>query len=84
MPGYWQNEIGPDLRPAIMLYLEGKPLTPKQVKVIQLYLKQWVDDGAWYSGEGLDWLRASVNQIGSVDDIERWLAVAMNEGIDPL
>jgi len=84
MPGYWQNEIGPDLRPAVMQYLQGKPLTPEQVNVIRLYLKQWIDDSAWYPSEGLDTLRLLVNKIDSANEIKRWLAIAMNEGIDPL
>ena len=42
-PKYWSNETGPELRPAMMLYLTGRALTDRQLQSIKAYVAQWVN-----------------------------------------
>jgi hypothetical protein len=84
VPGYWQNETGDELKPAIIAYLENRPLTARQIEVFRLYLKQWIDAPGWVPTEELVDLREGVSMIRSVHHIEAWLAAAMDIGIDPL
>lgn len=82
-PGYWMDETGPILRPAITAYLHRRPLTSEQVEYIRAYLKQWIEFGAW-AGAGVDELRRSVNAISDEAGITNWLRAAEKLGIDPL
>ena len=46
-PKYWMYEESGVLRPAVEAYLNGEPLTAGQVKLMRLYLKQWIDSPVW-------------------------------------
>ena len=70
------------LRQAVRTYLAGGAMTPGEVAVIRVYLRQWIS-GPW-QGKNLNTLRLTVGAIRSRPDIERWLGLAMHDGIDPL
>jgi hypothetical protein len=82
IPGYWMNETGGVLRPAIESYLAGGDLAPHQVAVIRVYLWQWM--GGDWRGPMVDVLRTAVYEITTRADIDGWLDRALNAGIDPL
>ena len=84
MPGYWMYEIGEQLKPAVVAYLNNLPLTSRQVAVIRAYLKQWIEADGWSPTFGLTRLRSSVNEIQTQADIRAWLSQAEEESIDPL
>lgn len=91
-PGYWMHETSGRLRPAVEAYLRGESMTPRQIAVMRSYLRQWImspvwdqnphadDDDRWALGE----LRRHVNDLTTREVIERWIAWATDEGLDPL
>lgn len=81
-PGYWMNETSGVLRPAVMAYLDGEPLTAEQIAAMRAYLRQWIA-GPW-QGESIPVLRQSVDEISDRPSLERWLDDAADAGIDPL
>ena len=91
-PNFWMNETGGELQPAVRRYLEGQPLTIRQIVLIRAYFKQWILSPAWDANPHqtaagaaqLAQLRKTVYQIGSREDIGKWLADAIDLGIDPL
>jgi hypothetical protein len=82
-PGYWMHETSGELRPVIERYLTDQHLTARDVAIMRVYLRQWINDGAWI-GPLIDALRTQVDEIHDRDDIERWLDRAADAGIDPL
>jgi hypothetical protein len=82
--GYWMNETGGELQPAIVAYLEQRPLSLRQIHLVKLYLAQWIDAPAWAPSPSLAALRQTVLRIETPEDIHCWLAAALDEGIDPL
>lgn len=83
LPGYWQHETSGVLRPAVVAYLHGEPMTPEQIAAMRTYLRQWIFAPAW-RGADVNTLRARVDGLVSVDSIDRWLRDAVECGIDPL
>jgi hypothetical protein len=82
VPGYWTHETSGVLRPVIEDYLNGRPLTPRQIAAMRAYLRQWMQ-GPW-QGPMIDVLRTQVEEITTRADIEDWLDRALDAGIDPL
>jgi hypothetical protein len=80
-PGYWMNETGGALRPAIAAYLEGKPLDDEQIALIRDYLRQWI---AALRGGAIGELKARVDKLVDRKSIREWLDDALDAGIDPL
>ena len=89
-PKYWMYETGGKLRPAMERYLEGQPAEPDDIKFIRAYLRQWIDSPVWDGGaEGetrtaLDELRSKVHELQNRHQVEMWLELALDLGIDPL
>ena len=82
-PGYWMYETSGALRPAIVAYLKGDPLSPAEIAAIRAYLKQWIAADGW-QGPAIDALRAAIDGLNSRQAIRRWLDIALDENIDPL
>jgi hypothetical protein len=83
IPGYWMNETGGVVRPAVRAYLHGEPMTPAQVAAMRAYLIQWIAAPGW-AGPIIDTLRAEAGRIATRADIDRWLDRAGDQNIDPL
>lgn len=91
-PGYWMNETGGELTPAVKRYLEGRKLRPREVRLMQLYLQQWIDSPVWEenphqdseSRQELERLRTWARHLTNRLAISAWIAAAMDIGIDPL
>lgn len=82
-PGYWMHETSGVLRPAVEAYLNGEPMTDEQIAAMRAYLRQWIAAPVW-TGNGVELLRATVDDISCRHGIDVWLDAAMKEGIDPL
>jgi hypothetical protein len=82
VPGFWMNESTGVLRPAILAYLENRPLTVAHIGAWRSYLRQWMD-GPWH-GPDIENLRAMIDTIASRHDIDVWLFRALDSNIDPL
>ena len=82
VPGYWLNETGGELRPAVWAYLRGEQLGPDEISVIRDYLRQWMAGD--FVGPAADELREMVEQIGGRQTLREWLEAALEAGIDPL
>jgi len=80
--GYWMNETSGVLRPAVEAYLNGAEMTPMHIATMRAYLRQWAN-GPWI-GPMIDPLRTRVEEIITRKDIDDWLEMALESGIDPL
>jgi hypothetical protein len=91
-PGFWWNARGGDLKAAVEAYLNRRTLTLRQIALVRAYLCLWISARVWdmdptadaESRARLRDLRASAERIVTVANIDEWLALAMDEGIDPL
>jgi len=82
-PGYWMNETSGVLRPAVEAYLKGEPMTREQIAAMRAYLRQWMASPDW-RGRRVAFLRRAIDDLTSREAIASWLAIADEEGIDPL
>lgn len=91
-PGYWMDETGGKLRPAIARYLDGADLSADDIALIRAYLRQWIDSPVWDdnphlvdSGRAeLARLRELARVLTNRESIHAWLALAVDFGVDPL
>ena len=81
-PGYWMDETSGVLRPAVVAYLKGEPMTDEMIAAMRAYLRQWMT-GPWIGPE-TGKLRASIDSLTTRRAISQWLADALDENIDPL
>lgn len=81
MPGYWMNETGGALQPAVRAYLRGEQLDGAQLALFRAYLRQWVLD---LPGAGAMKLRLRIDDLVDMEALRRWLYDALDDGIDPL
>jgi hypothetical protein len=70
------------LRPAVEAYLTAAELTPERIAALRAYFRQWM--AAPWQGPEIDRLRADVGGLMSRAAIDRWLELAMEQGLDPL
>lgn len=82
-PGYWMNETGGVLRPAVAAYLEGGSLSDSHIAALRAYFRQWIMRGDWL-GSDIHRLRRDVDLLTSRKAISAWLDRALEHGIDPL
>jgi hypothetical protein len=82
-PGYWMHETSGVLKPAVVAYLQGGQMTPRQIAALRAYLRQWIASPVW-CGARIDELRAGIDSLTDRDAIREWLAAADEQGIDPL
>ena len=82
-PGFWMDETSGMLRPVVLAYLRGDDLTVYQVSIIRAYLRQWIAGSRW-RGEGIARLRSQLNRMHTRRQVEEWLDLALEQGIDPL
>jgi hypothetical protein len=91
-PGYWMWETSGVLRPAVEAYLNRREMTLGQIAVLRAYLRQWINAPAWdaspHAGAEdrarLAQLRADIDELTSRKAVDRWIAKAVAEGLDPL
>jgi hypothetical protein len=91
-PGFWMSETTGVLRPAIEAYLHGVPMTAAQISTMRAYLRQWIGAPRWDTNPHAGcteraWLarmRARIDDLTSRRAISKWLADAIDGGIDPL
>lgn len=91
-PKYWANEASGDLKPAILAYTQGQPLTVRDVSLLSAYFAQWVNSPVWdrnphadeHSKKMLFALRMTAPRLRSRVDIGEWLALAVEQGLDPI
>jgi hypothetical protein len=92
LPGFWRHEAFGELKPAVEAYLKRETLTLRQIALVRAYLCQWIGSGIWDANGAAGFidrarlrdLRQRAGRIVTVADIDEWLALALNEGIDPL
>jgi hypothetical protein len=91
-PKYWMHETGGELKPAMKRYLLGEQLSDRDVLLIKLYLKQWIDSPAWDANPAMDddsridlaSLRVAAASLRDRTGIDEWIKHADEIGIDPL
>lgn len=80
MPGYWMHETSGVLRPAVVAYLNHRPMTNADIAAMRAYLRQWME-GPW---EDAGDLFVRIDEIKDSASLTRWLDDALDLGIDPL
>jgi hypothetical protein len=91
-PGYWMHETSGVLRPAVMAYVNGWPMTAQQIGALRAYCRQWIMADVWDANphEGdkekawLAEMRADVEKLTTRAAISSWLRRATDGGLDPL
>lgn len=83
-PKYWMWEQSGALVPIVKAYLDGKPLTLREVRIMRAYLLQWVSSPVWGPSNELDALRARVSAIQTEDHVRAAIRAGLAIGIDPL
>jgi hypothetical protein len=86
------HEIGSRLADAIHHYLREETLSKHEIKLIRAYLVQWIEAGTWDQNPHLNdagraelkSLRDAAQHIASRRDIDQWVEVATDWGMDPL
>jgi hypothetical protein len=86
------NEQGGELVPAMQRYLNGQPLTIRDIALLRLYIQQWIDSGVWDTNPSLNAegrlelaeLRGLARGINSGRAIAAWIHRAEDLGMDPL
>ena len=82
-PGYWLHETSGALRPAVVTYLEGGPLTPQHIAALRAYFRQWIEHPGW-EGPKVEELRRTVGDLNDRQAIRAWLRLAFDAGCDPI
>jgi hypothetical protein len=82
-PRYWMHETTGVLRPAIMAYLAGGPMTAQHVAAMRAYLRQWIEAPGW-AGPGIETLRRAIDGLTERAALSGWIEDAIEQGIDPL
>jgi hypothetical protein len=92
-PGYWRNETGGNLAPAVENFLrDPTSLNIYEVTLIRAYIEQWINAPAWMkiarnAGEDsvreLLALREAARRIHSAAGIRNWMHMALDSGQDP-
>jgi hypothetical protein len=91
-PKFWQAEVTGRLEGPIMRYLQSEPVSLDDIRLIRLYLQQWIDSPVWEMGPEMDaaakeklaYLRQGARLIKNRPDIDAWIEAALDIGIDPL
>jgi hypothetical protein len=89
-PKYWRFETGGKLVPAIERYISRSRAEPDDVNLIRAYLRQWIDSPVWDGGVdsetrvALDNLRRKTRELRTRNDVDDWMADALDLAIDPL
>jgi hypothetical protein len=82
-PMYWMHETTGVLRPVIEGYLHRREMTVEEIGTMRAYLRQWIM-ASWTAGPVIEKLRETVDSLTTREEIDRWMGIAMDEGIDPL
>jgi hypothetical protein len=93
-PGYWVNETGGELVPAVHRYLKGEALTLRDVSLIGAYIRQWIESPVWEQNPHIDdegreclaalRVTAAARFLTNRKAIDDWIAMAEDFGVDPL
>jgi len=92
IPHYWRDETGGELGPAMWRYLCSASLSLRDLALLHLYLRQWVDSPAWDgnphltedSRKELAALRQQAAAARSRSEIDRLVNALVAFGMDPL
>jgi hypothetical protein len=77
------NETTGVLAPAVEAYLFNAVLTPEHIAALRAYLRQWIN-APGFRGPRVDFLRSCVDDLVTRAAIDRWIDIAVDEGLDPL
>jgi hypothetical protein len=80
-PGYWMFETSGVLRPAVMAYLKGDPLSDDQIAALRAYFRQWVKG---FHGPEVEELSLDVDGLISRETIDVFCKRCFEIGVDPL
>jgi hypothetical protein len=82
-PGFWMNEKSGALHDAVEAYLFNAVLAPEHIAALRAYLRQWIAVDTW-QGPRVAELRNMVEGLTTREAVDRWIAIAVAENMDPL
>jgi hypothetical protein len=91
-PKYWRYETGGELGSAMWRYMSGAAVRLRDLALIHLYLRQWIDSPAWdrnphltdVGRKELADLRDQTRRAKCEPDIRRAVERMVELGMDPL
>ena len=91
-PKYWLHNTDGVLVPAVNRLIKGFPLSVQDTGAIRAYLRQWIWSPVWERNPKMDAagfarlaeLRESVGGLETAPEINHWIRLVVDEGMDPL
>lgn len=91
-PKYWMHESSGALKGPVTRLINNAGLSADDILVIRAYLRQWIDSPVWDESPGSNYdsrraladMRSRVRRITSRREIDEWIALAVDQGMDPL
>ena len=81
-PGFWMNETGDVLQPAVWAFFADEPLSEEQIAALRAYIRQWIAASGFFGPE-VEALRGRVDGLTSVEALKAWWHDAVDAGVDP-
>jgi hypothetical protein len=82
-PRFWMEEQSGLLKEAVETYMRSEPLSPAQVEVLQMYLRQYLERAVLASDANRDKLLARIAKLRKTSDIERFADDLAEWGVEP-
>jgi hypothetical protein len=82
-PRFWMEEQTGALADAVEVYFRSDPLQPAQLKLLQLYLRQYIERAVLASDANRTKLLARIDKLRTTADIERFADALAEWGVEP-
>jgi hypothetical protein len=82
-PRFWMEEQTGALADAVEVYFRSDPLQPAQLKLLQLYLRQYIERAVLASDANRTKLLARIDKLRTTADIERFADDLAEWGVEP-
>jgi hypothetical protein len=90
-PLRWQDDMSGELSAAMLAFFEGKGLTSEQFNLVREYGEYYINAPCWdwnphlteEGKEELAQLRSYIKRAGTRGELNIWIAMCLDIGIDP-
>jgi hypothetical protein len=82
-PRFWMEEQTGALAEAVETYMRSEPLSPQQIELLQLYLRQYIERAVLSVGTDRNKLLARIAKLRRTNDIERFAEELAERGVEP-
>ncbi len=82
-PRFWMNETTGRLADAVETYLRNDELTPEQMEILKIYLRQYIERAVISDTADRRRLLEQVEMLKRVGDVERFADALSEAGLEP-